>query len=407
MSVVPQWEQMPSRWRDPEIEACERINFYGEVVRIAIDVLCGFLIGFYLHCNCSHEDMPLTFLRAWMDLLSTNLEDNIEWLMGVPVGMKLNQPLTRQLGLVVLSGAKTWAYVMSVCVSEYGPSLISVASLVGLSGCGATALVALSVDFLRILTAHVFILYRALCALQHFQCGMLASLSKLFRGKKANVLRQRVDHCDYGMEQLIVGTLLFTTFLFLFLTISVYYTFFTVYWLFVLAARVALWCLSATFWYFPYYELWIFFRERRRLPGGGVWLGVRPGVEKENSFSSRPRRKRRRAAVYLRIKKTDAPFASLFWRMKHQFQLMRKVYSSSRIGRCLLYAEGRWLDGAQRLSLCPYPGIPPNLPSPREFWILLRRRAFGLDVRQHSLVEETLGVEGVASRVADSKRMRK
>ena len=135
--------------------------------------------------------------------------------------MKLNQPLAR-LGLVVLSIAKTWAYVMSVR-ERVRPTFVSVASLVGLSGCGATALVALSIDFFT-LSLRTYSSHRALCALQHFQCGMLASLSKLFRGKKANASATR------GSLRLRYGTAYcrhasFTTFLFLFLTISVYYVF--------------------------------------------------------------------------------------------------------------------------------------------------------------------------------------
>ncbi|XP_031718301.1 phosphatidylinositol N-acetylglucosaminyltransferase subunit Q-like [Anarrhichthys ocellatus] len=55
----------------------------------------------------------------------------------------------------------------------------------------------------------------------------LASLWRLFRGKKWNVLRQRVDSCSYDLDQLFIGTLLFTVLLFLLPTTALYYLVFT------------------------------------------------------------------------------------------------------------------------------------------------------------------------------------
>ncbi|XP_022110711.1 phosphatidylinositol N-acetylglucosaminyltransferase subunit Q-like [Acanthaster planci] len=56
--------------------------------------------------------------------------------------------------------------------------------------------------------------------------GLLA-LSRLFRGKKWNVLRKRVDTCNYDVDQLFIGTLLFTILLFLFPTTLLFYVVFT------------------------------------------------------------------------------------------------------------------------------------------------------------------------------------
>ncbi len=55
----------------------------------------------------------------------------------------------------------------------------------------------------------------------------LASLWRLFRGKKWNVLRQRVDSASYDVDQLFIGTLLFTVLLFLLPTTALYYIVFT------------------------------------------------------------------------------------------------------------------------------------------------------------------------------------
>ena len=55
----------------------------------------------------------------------------------------------------------------------------------------------------------------------------MGSLWRLFRGKKWNVLRQRVDSAAYDADQLFVGTLLFTVLLFLLPTTGLYYVVFT------------------------------------------------------------------------------------------------------------------------------------------------------------------------------------
>ncbi|CAN0378795.1 unnamed protein product, partial [Laminaria digitata] len=58
--------------------------------------------------------------------------------------------------------------------------------------------------------------------------SLLGSLWQLFRGRKRNVLRLRVDTCMYDACQLLLGTLVFTVLSFLTPTVSVYYTFFCI-----------------------------------------------------------------------------------------------------------------------------------------------------------------------------------
>jgi len=45
-------------------------------------------------------------------------------------------------------------------------------------------------------------------------------------GKKYNVLRDRLDSCDYKLDQLMLGTILFTLLFFLIPTVIVYYVLF-------------------------------------------------------------------------------------------------------------------------------------------------------------------------------------
>ena len=58
------------------------------------------------------------------------------------------------------------------------------------------------------------------------QTSGLTSLWRLFRGKKWNPLRQRVDSMPHAVEQLFVGTVGFTVLLFLYPTTLVFYVIF-------------------------------------------------------------------------------------------------------------------------------------------------------------------------------------
>jgi len=58
------------------------------------------------------------------------------------------------------------------------------------------------------------------------QTSGLTSLWRLFRGKKWNPLRQRVDSMPHTVEQLFVGTVGFTVLLFLYPTTLVFYVIF-------------------------------------------------------------------------------------------------------------------------------------------------------------------------------------
>lgn len=64
------------------------------------------------------------------------------------------------------------------------------------------------------------------CRLYNLQLRALSSLWRLFRGKKWNVLRRRVDSAVYDVDQLFLSTLLFTILLFLLPTTALFYAVF-------------------------------------------------------------------------------------------------------------------------------------------------------------------------------------
>lgn len=74
---------------------------------------------------------------------------------------------------------------------------------------GFTFILTMAADALNMLTVHMFYLYMVFAKLHYIQMSLLKSLWNLFRGKKHNVLRERVDSADYSVLQLLLGTVLF------------------------------------------------------------------------------------------------------------------------------------------------------------------------------------------------------
>lgn len=127
--------------------------------------------------------------------------------------------------------------------------------------------IALISDLLSLLTIHIYSFYMASARIFHWQLTIIISLFHLFRGKKHNVLRKRIDSCDYDLDQLLLGTILFTLLIFLSPTVVVFYIAFA-------SARMAIICLKATLDtllsmlnHFPLFALMLRIKDSQRLPG--------------------------------------------------------------------------------------------------------------------------------------------
>jgi phosphatidylinositol glycan class Q protein len=167
----------------------------------------------------------LSWLHQLMQMLHLDmLRNQITWMMGIPAGMKLNEDLSKRLGSMILYGIDVWD-VLTTMFIPLEPYILTVVSCFGLLG--ASFIFAVSSDLLSVMTVHLDLVHTAFSRLYAIMLTALSALWRLFRGKKKNVLRQRIDSCDYDMDQLVVGTLLFTLIFFLFPTITVYYLFFT------------------------------------------------------------------------------------------------------------------------------------------------------------------------------------
>lgn len=139
-------------------------------------------------------------------------------------------------------------------------------------------------DLLSALTVHIYCFYTASARIFHWQLTIIVSLFHLFRGKKHNVLRNRIDSCDYDLDQLLLGTILFALLSFLLPTVVVFYLTFTSARMAIIFLKAGLDTLLACLNHFPLFALMLRVKDSRRLPGtssviisGFQLTSLRPG----------------------------------------------------------------------------------------------------------------------------------
>jgi phosphatidylinositol glycan class Q protein len=151
----------------------------------------------------------------------------------------------------------------------YLPALVRV---IGFSAfAGATMPISLFSDILSLLTLHIYSFYIASARIFHWQLTIIISLFHLFRGKKRNILRNRIDSCDYDLDQLLLGTILFTLQFFLLPTVFVFYLTFASARVGVIALKAGLEIGLACLNHFPLFAVMLRLKDSRRLPGECSW----------------------------------------------------------------------------------------------------------------------------------------
>ncbi|XP_031981880.1 phosphatidylinositol N-acetylglucosaminyltransferase subunit Q isoform X2 [Corvus kubaryi] len=192
-------------------------------VSLLIDVALGILLMSWLYRKNRIGHLADTLIPV-ADHVAEELQDLLQWLMGAPAGLKMNRALDQVLGRFFLYHIHLWISYIHLL----SPFIEMILWYVGLSAClGLTVALCILSDIIALLTFHIYCFYVYGARLYCLKIYGLSSLWRLFRGKKWNVLRQRVDSCSYDLDQLFIGTLLFTILLFLLPTTALYYLVFT------------------------------------------------------------------------------------------------------------------------------------------------------------------------------------
>lgn len=191
------------------------------VVALVADSLLGIFAAIVLYQNPSYSSGISNCVSGWtlfyIDLVSTS----VKWLMGVPGGLKLNNELDHFLGTCFLNMTTLWRELYKEILRVYLDTWLYV--IMFISPFGLALMLSLVHDILKFTMICITCLYIISAKLYSYQISALMSLSRLFMGRKYNVLKKRIDLCYYDASQLLLGTILFTILLFLLPTTGMYY----------------------------------------------------------------------------------------------------------------------------------------------------------------------------------------
>ncbi|XP_062820246.1 phosphatidylinositol N-acetylglucosaminyltransferase subunit Q [Anolis carolinensis] len=231
---------------------------------ILIDVALGILLMSWLYQknrigHLANDLVPMA------DHVAQQLQSLLQWLMGAPAGLKMNRALDQVLGRFFLYHIHLWISYIHLM----SPFVEMILWYVGLSAClGLTVALSILSDIIALLTFHIYCFYVYGARLYCLKIYGLSSLWRLFRGKKWNVLRQRVDSCSYDLDQLYIGTLLFTILLFLLPTTALYYLVFTLLRLLVVVVQGLIHLLVDFINSLPFYSVLLRLCRSYRLASG-------------------------------------------------------------------------------------------------------------------------------------------
>ncbi|KAI0206831.1 N-acetylglucosaminyl transferase component [Astrocystis sublimbata] len=328
------------------------IRFYNSLWLVANDVIIGIALGSYIIENADWAADMINLLLSKYSI--TALQTSISWLMGWPAGLKLNSELALFLGDLFLWVIDYW----DSCARLLEPLLPQMIWFIGFSSfAGASMPIALLSDLLSALTLHIYMFYLASARIFHWQLTILLSLFQLFRGKKYNVLRNRVDSCDYDLDQLLVGTILFTLLFFLLPTVIVFYLNFALARMVIILLKAMFDTMLSCLNHFPLFALMLRAKDPRRLPDRHRTTST----SSSSSISASP-------TSLIHLKPVPLEFSAMFYQYFQMGSRLRKHYLSPSVLFCLV--TGRFVPPIHRKVLysLQYSMLPPRRAGIIEIW---------------------------------------
>ncbi|KAI1114031.1 n-acetylglucosaminyl transferase component GPI1 [Nemania sp. NC0429] len=389
-------------WNSVTTSHPDYIRFYNSLWLVANDVIIGIALGSYIIENAEWAADMVNMLLSQYTIAA--LQSSISWLMGWPAGLKLNSELALFLGDLFLWVIEYW----SSCAQTLEPLLPQIIWFIGFSSfAGASMPIALLSDLLSALTLHIYSFYLASARIFHWQLTILLSLFQLFRGKKYNVLRNRVDSCDYDLDQLLVGTILFTLLSFLLPTVIVFYLNFALARMVIILLKAVFDTLLSFLNHFPLFALMLRAKDPRRLPGG-IRFELRDTLHRPSVHSTSTSASSFRSPTSLiHLKPIPLEFSAMFHQYFQMGHRLRKHYLSARVLFCLV--TGRFVPPIPRKDLysLQYSMLPARRAGIAEIWEALNSlpakqpvglRAYGLATNAATALNGRRQVNGRATR---------
>ncbi|CAL9733467.1 phosphatidylinositol N-acetylglucosaminyltransferase subunit Gpi1p [Monosporozyma servazzii] len=243
------------------------IRFYNTLWLMVNDISFGLIISAICHENKQKLVAVLNTtirycLYDFIKKITIQLADN-------PLGIKLNAELTHFLSDLFL-WIINFAYFNIIRPLTEEKTLLKLITLNChiMSLTGATFGLSLSVDFLSLCSFHIFLFYHIINKLYSWQLNAMINFYYLFRGKKKNKLRGRIDFNYFELDQLLMGTLLFIIMVYLTPTILAFYISYTCLRLCLIYSEISLESIITLINHFPLFALLLRVKDPKRLPGG-------------------------------------------------------------------------------------------------------------------------------------------
>ncbi|KAH8079672.1 N-acetylglucosaminyl transferase component-domain-containing protein [Filobasidium floriforme] len=268
-----QLRQAPAEWQRLKLDlhsegslrqvSVRYVQFCNTIWLIINDLIFGWTIVRILDSyRYSLIEPVASFQKRW---LVEAIQASLRWLDDWPVGLKLNTPLSAILCITFGQMADIWDSIWTSS-SSLVPRAILLLSLG--SYLGGSMFLSVMQDLIGLSTLHLTVISWIMRQIYRWEVSAMYSLWNLFRGKRWNTLRHRVDSYDYEIDQLFLGTLLFTVTIFLLPTIFTYYAFFSLVQIALLACNFSIETALAFINSFPLFALMLRIKEPSRLPGG-------------------------------------------------------------------------------------------------------------------------------------------
>lgn len=212
------------------------LEIAGAIVEMVVDTLMGIIVGYFL---LKHSKSFTRLAPQWTSfLVQRSLLDTITWFNNSPGGVKLNPMITQKMGALV-------RFLIRIATMYYRAShflLLPACHLIAcLGAAGFSIQIGMMIDTFRIVTWPANLSHMLFSSLFGFMIRLLHSLWLLFRGQKQNVLRDRVDTCEYDPSALSFGIMLFSIMVFALPNFAAYHYLFV-------ALRLAIVAILFTFW---------------------------------------------------------------------------------------------------------------------------------------------------------------
>jgi len=241
--VVKRCQHIADSWRHKtslNVDSSRKKIIWNILAFLAFDLALGFVALTFVSAlyearldeQRGRENSGDKVIEGWVlgatDSIVFYLRRLLKWVMGAPAGLKLNSVLSQSLGKFFLYHIHLWRTFLLISTPYVSQLIDAGLRARALAFIGISLQICLVQDALNVVTFHIHCFYAYARRLFLNQSSGLRSLWRLFRGKKYNPLRDRVDslHPNSDVEQLFVGTVGFTILLFLYPTTLVFYVIF-------------------------------------------------------------------------------------------------------------------------------------------------------------------------------------